>query len=118
MKSFKFKWNNVLAYLLSAFFLVGSITNIVNPDSIAADYARWGYPSWFHFVTGSLELATAALLLNSRFRFRGAMLGGAVMMAAVATVVLHGEHAHAIAPLMVLLLVTIVGWRSKPSRFA
>jgi len=50
-----------------------------------AEYRRWGYPDWFHFVTGALELATAALLVVTATRLLGAGLGGAVMLAAAGT---------------------------------
>jgi hypothetical protein len=60
-----------------------------------------GYPHWFHFVTGSLELATAVLLAKARTRLWGSALGCTVMLAALATVALHGEYGHGVPPLIV-----------------
>ncbi len=58
----KISWRQVSAFALAAFFVVGSLSNIFAPGSIYEEYLRWGYPHWFHFVTGSLELTTAVLL--------------------------------------------------------
>lgn len=91
--------------LLVAFFLFGGFGNVFASEGILADYAQWGYPAWFHYLTGALELSTAALLLFARTRLAGAMLGGAVMIAAAGTVVVHADYLHAIPPVLVLALV-------------
>ncbi|MGE7963996.1 DoxX family protein [Pseudomonas sp. NPDC089918] len=113
-----FSWKAVLAFLLSAFFLVGAIGNIFVSESIAEDYQRWGYPDWFHFVTGGLELITAVLLTVAAGRLWGAALGCVAMFAAAATVIGHGEYAHAIPPIVVLVLSAIVGWTTWRLRSA
>ena len=51
--------HQVSALALAAFFVVGSLSNIFAPGSIYEEYLRWGYPHWFHFVTGSLEIGRA-----------------------------------------------------------
>lgn len=114
MSMTNFSWKAVLAFLLAAFFLIGAIGNIFVPPQIAADYARWGYPSWFHYVTGLLELSTAILLAIKSLRFWGAVLGAVVMLGAAGTVLLHGEFSHAIAPLVVLAVSLVVVWFNKP----
>ena len=110
-------WTNVKDFLrqvsalaLAAFFVVGSLSNIFAPGSIYEEYLRWGYPHWFHFVTGSLELTTAVLLAQARTRLWGAALGCTVMLAALATVTLHGEYGHGVPPLIVATLSIVVGW--------
>ena len=71
----KISWRQVLALALAAFFVVGSLSNIFAPPSIYEEYLRWGYPRWFHFVTGSLELTTAVLLARAQTRLWGSALG-------------------------------------------
>jgi DoxX-like family len=104
----KISWRQVSALALAAFFVVGSLSNIFAPGSIYEEYLRWGYPHWFHFVTGSLELTTAVLLAQARPW--GSALGCTVMLAALATVTLHGEYGHGVAPLVVATLSIVVGW--------
>jgi DoxX-like family len=84
------------------------VIDVLALGSTAAEYRRWGYPDWFHFVTGALELATAVLLAFPATRLLGAGLGGAVMLAAGATVAVHGEHVRATPPIVVLLLLAVV----------
>lgn len=116
MKLSEFSWKTLLAWLLAAFFLIGAIGNIFATEQIAADYARWGYPGWFHYLTGSLELITAMLLALISLRFWGAVLGAVLMVAASSTVLLHREYGHAIAPLVVLASSAAVGWWARSKR--
>jgi len=114
----RISWRQVLPLALAAFFVVGSLSNIVAPRSIIEEYLKWGYPHWFHFVTGSLELMTAVLLARARTRVWGSALGCTVMLAALATVTLHGEYGHGVAPLVVATLSIVVGWIAWRKRFA
>ncbi|MEM5424775.1 DoxX family protein [Paraburkholderia ferrariae] len=114
----KISWRQVLPLVLAAFFVVGSLSNIVAPRSIFEEYLKWGYPHWFHFVTGSLELMTALLLARPRTRLWGSALGCTVMLAALATVAVHGEYGHGVAPLVAATLSIVVGWiawRERPT---
>ena len=114
----KISWRQVLPLALAAFFVVGSLSNIIAPRSIIEEYLKWGYPHWFHFVTGSLELMTAVLLARARTRLWGSALGCTVMLAALATVTLHGEYGHGVAPLVVATLSIVVGWIAWRKRLA
>jgi hypothetical protein len=110
------RWRDVLALALAAFFVVGSLSNIVAPGTIYEEYLKWGYPRWFHLVTGSLELTTAVLLARARTRLFGAALGGTVMLGALATVTLHGEYGHAAPPVVFATLTLVVGWMTWRER--
>jgi hypothetical protein len=112
----KISWRQVFPLLLAAFFVVGSLSNLFAPRSIYEEYLKWGYPSWFHYVTGSLELTTAVLLARARTRLWGSVLGFIVMLAALATVSLHGEYGHAVAPLVAATLSIAVGWIAQRKR--
>ncbi|AIG05024.1 Uncharacterised protein [Pseudomonas fluorescens] len=116
MQLSRFTWKALLALILAAFFLVGAVGNIFVSEQIAADYARWGYPDWFHVLTGLLELLAAALLLLKPLRFLGGLVGASIMIAASATVLLHGEYLHSIAPLVVLIIAVSVAWLHRPQR--
>ncbi|MDX5627173.1 MULTISPECIES: DoxX family protein [unclassified Brenneria] len=96
-----------LAYALVAFFVVGGIGNIIAPQPIADDYARWGYPHWFHYVTGCFELIAAFLIARKTSRLAGSVIAIGIMSSAVATVIYHGEYTHAIAPCVVLILLLL-----------
>ena len=108
----KIAWGQVLALAISAFFVVGSLSNIIAPGPIYQEYLKWGYPRWFHFLTGSLELTTAVLLARASTRLLGSALGCTVMLGALLTVALHGEYGHAVPPVIVATLTIVVGWIS------
>lgn len=107
-------WQAVLAWLLAAFFIMGGVMNIFATDAILDDYRRWGFPGWFHMLTGVLELAGAAALLFPASRLWGGGLLACVMGGAATTTLRHGEFAHAAAPLVILaLLLVLVTFRLK-----
>lgn len=112
----KLSWKSILAWLLVSFFFVGAMGNIFVSENIAADYARWRYPDWFHYVTGSLELITAILLALRSSRLWGALLGSLVMVGAILTLLVHQEFGHAIAPLIVLFLSGVTAWANRTAR--
>ncbi|WP_233840145.1 DoxX family protein [Dyella sp. 2HG41-7] len=112
----KISWRQALPFALATFFVVGSLSNVVAPGSIYEEYLKWGYPRWFHFVTGALEFTAAVLLFRVPSRLLGSALGCTVMLAALATVIVHGEYAHAVPPLVAAALSLVVGrmsWRKR-----
>jgi hypothetical protein len=114
----KISWHRILPLALAVFFAVGSLSNIIAPGSIYEEYLKWGYPRWFHFVTGSLELTAAILIFRAPSRLLGSALGCTVMFAALATVIVHGEYGHAVPPLVAVTLSFVVGWISWRKRMA
>ncbi len=107
---------NVISWLLAAFFLAGTYGNTFVSPEIAADYARWGYPENFHYLTAIFELLAAVMLVFKPLRLYGSLLGIAVMLAAAGTVVFHGEYPHAIPALVVLGLCGLVAFLTIRSR--
>jgi hypothetical protein len=103
-------WIQILNWALIAFFMLGFLINTFAVQLVGPEYRRWGYPDWFHFVSGSLELAVALLLLKNVTRPFGVALGSSIMLVAIATVVRHREYRRAAAPFIVFVLLSIVGW--------
>jgi len=111
--------STVLAWLLAAFFLYGSWTNIFISAENAAAYMAWGYPDWFHYITAILEFLASILLIRTVSRSYGAGLGALVMVAASLSALLHADYNHAIAPAIILLVALIVlslSWASRVSQ--
>jgi DoxX-like family len=99
-----------LPWALSAFFVLGFVINSFAVKLVGPDYRRWGYPDWFHFVTGGMELAVALLLPTPATRPFGIALGCGIMLAAAATVIFHREYRRAGPPILVFVLLALVGW--------
>jgi hypothetical protein len=102
-------WRSIFAWLLAGFFVVGGLTNLFAPASIREDFARWGFPGWFHYLTAACELSSAALIAFRPTRIAGTALASAIMVSAATTLILHGEYLHALAPLTVFICTVLVG---------
>jgi hypothetical protein len=102
-------WVQGLVWALAAFFVLGLFINTFAVSKVGPEYKRWGYPDWFHFVSGGLDLVVALLLPATLTRPFGVLLGCAIMFAAMATVIYHREYPRAAPPFIVLMLLTFVG---------
>jgi uncharacterized membrane protein YphA (DoxX/SURF4 family) len=84
----------LLAWLLALGFLGAGIVNAAGSAAIKNDFVRWGYPRWWNLVTGGLEVLVAALIAVPAARVAGLMLGAAICLAAVVTVVRYKDYRH------------------------
>lgn len=85
---------SLLAWSLAVAFVGAGLFNIRGSASTKEGFVRWGYPAGWNVVTGGLELLAAALIAFPPTRLAGVLLGGAICLAAVATVVRHRDYAH------------------------
>jgi hypothetical protein len=90
-----------LKWGLVGFFMIAGLLNLAAPAPLAADYLRGGYPGWFHYMTGTLELLSAILQARRATRTVGLVLGVSLMGAAVATLIVHREWPHATLPALI-----------------
>ena len=95
--------------LLGAGFFGAGLVNAMGPAALKDDFIRWGYPAWWCYLTGGLEVATAVLVAVPAGRGAGLALGAAIVAAAVLTVLRHRRYAH-LAPLGVFVaLLALAG---------
>lgn len=97
-----------IPYILALVMLGGGVANTTGSKVIRASYARWGYPSGFHLVTGFLELTAAGLLLYPPLRLYGMILMLAILLAALATLLLFREFSH--VPPAIIFILLIATW--------
>lgn len=79
----------------------------------ASGFERFGYPAWFHGVTGGLELLGGAAILAGVFLGEAVVAGGGIVVATVlaGAVVSHrrvGDTPAETAPAAILLVLAIV----------
>ncbi len=89
-------------WLLVAAFFGAGLFNAVGARATREGFVRWGYPSWWHWVTGGLEILSAILIALPLRRAVGLGLGAIIIVVASLTVVRHREYVH-LAPLGVFL---------------
>ncbi len=114
------RWHRVLALeatelaLAGIFFLVGGAKLIGRPDMIAL-FRDIGFGQWFRYVTGTIEVAGAALLVVPMLSGASALLLGSVMI--VATLIeLFVLHRPPVAALACIGGHAYVAWARVSSR--
>ncbi len=85
---------NILTWITAAAFAGAGTFNSLGRSATKVDYVRWGYPAWWCYVTGALELATAALIAVSATRSMGLAIGAVIIAVAVLTVARRREFTH------------------------
>lgn len=103
----------LLSILLSLIFLASGGAKLAGLAFEIAAFERWGYPLWFMYVTGALEVAGGVGLL---IRYFSALAGGclaALMMGAIATHVIHAEWGMLVAATIICALSASRAWLGR-----
>jgi multisubunit Na+/H+ antiporter MnhB subunit len=98
---------SVLATVVAILFAVAGVVNLAGLGAVKRDFARWGYPSWFHRLCGALELLSAALLPGHQTRILGLALAGLILIAAVFTLLRNREPFGHLAPALVFSALVV-----------
>lgn len=100
----------IATVLLSAVFLIAGTTKLVPLDFHVESFERWGYPMWFLYAVGLLEVVAAIGLLwpKTASVASGALL--AVMLGAIATHLIHAEWGMTLPPLAISVLLGRILW--------
>lgn len=83
-----------LPIVLGVVMIGAGVANFVGSASVRQSFARWGYPSGFHRVTGGLEVAAGLLLLIPLTSRVGAIGSVIILLAAVATLIRFRDWGH------------------------
>ena len=120
MSSSTHRWKQIgiasLSILLALIFLAAGGTKLTSPDTHADAFARWGYPMWFLYVTGMVEVAGALLILVPAARFYGAVVLGCTMLGAAYTHLRADELQAVPIPLVLMALAGVVAWACWPPK--
>jgi uncharacterized membrane protein YphA (DoxX/SURF4 family) len=108
-------------WLVAAEFTMGAIAKFwpgTGPfgSDYAVEFTDWGYPAWFRFLVGAIELACAVLLVvpDRRLRFVGATALVFVLTGAVTTHIVNhdpfGESVAAPVHLVITAAFALANW--------
>ncbi len=99
--------HTISIWVLAAAFLGAGLFNAIGTAATRRDFVRWGYPAWWCRLTGGLEVGCAVLIALRGSRDVGLIVGAAITLAAVATVLRHRDFSH-LVPLGVFGALIVV----------
>jgi putative oxidoreductase len=106
----------LLSVLVTLAFMIAAVPKMLGTQVWVMKFVRWGYPNWFPFAIGSLELLGGILLLIPRLAKYGASLLGVVMVGAAYTHLANKEGLQVLRPVIVLMVLGIIVWLKRPER--
>ncbi|MGG1948037.1 DoxX family protein [Trinickia sp. NRRL B-1857] len=101
-------FESVLATIVAILFTIAGVVNLAGRGAVKHNFARWGYPAWFHLLCGVLELLSAALLVGQQTRVLGLTLAGAIMIGALFTLLRNREPFGHLAPALVFSALVVL----------
>jgi uncharacterized membrane protein YphA (DoxX/SURF4 family) len=102
-----FVW--LLVVLLALAFAGAGIAKLLSAPMMVAEFALFGYPAWFLYVVGTLEVLSAIFFLVPRLRVVATGIVLCIMVGAIFSHVTHGQVGMAIGPLVLLVLAVALG---------
>ena len=103
----------IVTGLLALIFLLSGSAKLLGLEFEVDAFERWGYPVWFMYFTGAVEVAGAVALLIPRLASIAALGLSGVMVGAVATHVMHSEWMMLVIASVILLTAV---WRAYVGR--
>lgn len=98
-----------ITILVVGLFLMSGLAKLAGMDPLPANYEKWGYPDWFLYVIGAIEVASALVLIIPRFASLAALSLGGVMVGAFVTHLFFGEWSGLGVPAVLFGLLVIIG---------
>lgn len=105
-------------FLLGFFFIVAGGKKLLGQEAQIDSFFRWGYPLWFLYLIGTVELVGGIGLLIPQIRIFAVPVLSVTMVGAFITHLRAGEMAAVPVPLVLLVLLLVLAWmmRSSPGK--
>jgi putative oxidoreductase len=104
---------NLASVFLALLFLFAGGTKLAGVQSHVEQFAHWGYPGWFMYVVGTVEVAGALALLIPATRFWGGLLLACDMAGAVGTHLVARETMRTLLPAMFFVSSASIAWITR-----
>ena len=105
----------IASVFMALLFLFAGGGKLTGGQSHAEQFVHWGYPVWFMYVVGTIEVGGALALLIPAARFWGALLLACDMAGAVVTHLRASETMMVPFPAMFLLSAVLIAWVTRPA---
>ncbi|WNM63431.1 DoxX family protein [Candidatus Nitrospira neomarina] len=109
-----------LCVLLGIFFIAAGGAKLMGSPSQVEHFAQWGYPFWFLYLTGIIEVGGGLCLFIPRTQWYGIGVLSITMVGATLTHLRAGEMGAVPVPLVLLGLLLLLAWaiRETPGKHA
>lgn len=109
--------NTTLAMTLGVMFIMAGGVKLLGQPSQVEHFAHWGYPPWFLYITGFVEVCGGLCLFIPKAQVYGIVALSLTMVGAAGTHLRAGEFGAFPIPIVLFGLLLIVAWTMrKPSR--
>jgi len=99
--------------LLSVMFIMAGGAKLMGSHSQVEHFAQWGYPVWFLYLTGIIEVGGGICLLIPKRQFYGIAVLSLTMVGAAFTHVKAGEMEAFPVPVVLLCLLLLLAWMMR-----
>jgi len=100
----------VLCVLLGIFFIVAGGAKLMGNPSQVEHFAQWGYPLWFVYLTGIIEVGGGLCVFIPKTQWYGIVVLSITMVGAALTHLRAGEMGAVPVPLVLLGLLLLLAW--------
>lgn len=103
-------FQTALNILLGMFFIMAGGKKLLGLPAQIDSFFRWGYPLWFLYLIGAIELVGGISLLIPQLRLFAILMLSVTMIGASITHFRAGEMAAVPVPIILLVLLLILAW--------
>jgi putative oxidoreductase len=96
--------------VLGVMFIMAGGAKLMGNHSQVEHFAQWGYPLWFLYLTGFIEVSGGICLLIPKVQFYGIVVLSITMVGAALTHLMAGEVGAFPVPVVLLCLLVALGW--------
>ena len=100
----------LLSWVLALIFLLSGGAKLAGLEFEIAAFERWGYPWWFMYLTGVIEVVGGVGLLLRRLAALASVGLAAVMVGAIATHLIHAEWGMLVVATVIFAAAVLRGW--------
>lgn len=99
--------------VLGGMFIMAGGTKLMGSHSQVEHFAQWGYPLWFLYLTGLIEVAGGICLFIPKAQFYGIVVLSVTMVGAALTHLKAGEFSAFPVPIVLLSLLVTLAWTMR-----
>jgi len=99
--------------LLGGMFIIAGGAKLMGSHSQVEHFAQWGYPLWFLYLTGFIEVGGGICLFIPKAQYYGIVVLSITMVGAAVTHLRANEMSAFPVPIVLLCLLVMLAWTMR-----